>query len=75
MLSLRALFGAGLLLSATVMSVHADTGSSTEHNCAGTVVSSLAGQGFGQAVSSLAHQQLVDNLGLADCGAPPRNNP
>lgn len=46
-----------------------------EHNCAGEVVSSLAGAGFGQLVSTLAQAQLVDNLGLADCGQEHRNNP
>jgi hypothetical protein len=46
-----------------------------EHNCAGAVVSSLAGPGFGDQVASLAQLQAVDNLGLADCGAPPRQNP
>ena len=45
------------------------------HDCAGALVSSVAGPGFGQLVSALAHQQQVDNLGLADCGAPPRSNP
>jgi hypothetical protein len=46
-----------------------------DHNCAGAVVSQLAGPGFGSLVSSAAHQQLVDNFGFANCGAPPRNNP
>jgi hypothetical protein len=46
-----------------------------DHNCAGAFVSSLAGPGFGGAVSSAAHLQLVDNFGLANCGLPPRNNP
>ena len=45
------------------------------HNCAGAMVSQLAGPGFGSVVSSAAHLQLVDNFGLANCGAPPRNNP
>jgi hypothetical protein len=45
------------------------------HNCAGVIVSSVAGPGFGQVVSSFAHQQTVDNLGFANCGQPPRNNP
>ena len=45
------------------------------HNCAGTVVSSLAGPGFGPAVAGPAKEQGVDNLGLANCGQPPRNNP
>jgi hypothetical protein len=45
------------------------------HNCAGTTVSGGAGPGFGSVVSSAAHLQAVDNFGLANCGAPPRNNP
>ena len=45
------------------------------HNCAGAAVNQLAGPGFGSFVSGSAHQQLVDNFGLANCGAPPRNNP
>lgn len=45
------------------------------HDCAGLVVSSLAGPGFGAAVSAAAHDQLVDNFGLADCGQTNRNNP
>jgi hypothetical protein len=46
-----------------------------DHNCAGEAVSSLAGAGFGQLVSTLAQLQVVDNLGLADCGQEHRNNP
>jgi hypothetical protein len=45
------------------------------HNCAGATVSQFAGPGFGSLVSGAAHQQLVDNFGFANCGAPPRNNP
>ncbi len=45
------------------------------HNCAGTVVSSMAGPGFGPSVASIAEAQGVDNIGLANCGQPPRNNP
>jgi len=45
------------------------------HNCAGVVVSSLAGPGFGAQVAQLAQLQAVDNLGLADCGENPRQNP
>ncbi len=44
-------------------------------NCAGTVVSSVAGPGFGPSVASTAEAQGVDNLGLANCGQPPRRNP
>ncbi|SDC92272.1 hypothetical protein SAMN05660690_2944 [Geodermatophilus telluris] len=46
-----------------------------DHNCAGTVVSSLAEPGFGPFVASSAQAQAVDNFGLANCGQPPRNNP
>lgn len=46
-----------------------------DNNCAGAVVSNLAGPGFGSAVSGAAHQQLVDNFGFASCGVPTRNNP
>ena len=49
--------------------------SPNDHNCAGTVVSSLAEPGFGPSVASSAQAQGVDNLGLANCGQPPRNNP
>src|SRR4051812_746976 len=45
------------------------------HNCAGTVVSSSAGPGFGQIVSDAAHQQAVDNFNLANCGNTERKNP
>ncbi len=46
-----------------------------EHNCAGAVTSSLAGPGFGQAVSFFAQQQAVDNFGLANCGEAQGENP
>lgn len=46
-----------------------------DHNCAGVLVSGLAGPGFGGFVSSFAQQQLVDNFGFANCGQPPRSNP
>lgn len=45
------------------------------HNCAGLVVSSLAGPGFGSLVSAAAKEQSVDNFGFANCGQPPRRNP
>lgn len=44
------------------------------HTCAGVVVSQAAGPDFGRAVAGAAHQQLVDNFGLADCGQTNRNN-
>jgi hypothetical protein len=53
----------------------ADPSSVSGHNCAGAVVSGLAGAGFGQAVSDLAHQQTVDNLGLANCNNTNGRNP
>jgi len=46
-----------------------------DHNCAGVVVSSSAGPGFGPSVAGVAEVQGVDNLGLANCGQPPRSNP
>jgi hypothetical protein len=46
-----------------------------DHNCAGVLVSGVAGPVFGQIVSTAAHFQAVDNFGLANCGQPPRNNP
>jgi hypothetical protein len=45
------------------------------HNCAGVLVSGVAGPGFGVIVSTAAHFQAVDNFGLANCGQPPRKNP
>jgi hypothetical protein len=53
----------------------ATAGPGDQHNCAGTVVSGLAGPSFGPFVSSFAHVQQVDNFGLANCGRPERNNP
>lgn len=53
----------------------APPGGGNGHNCAGVVVSGSAGPGFGQVVSAAAHAQLVDNVGLADCGQTNRNNP
>jgi len=46
-----------------------------DHNCAGFVVALFAGPGFGQAVADAAQAQLVDNLGLANCGDTERKNP
>jgi hypothetical protein len=43
------------------------------HNCAGGVVSQLAGPGFGQVVSDAAQQQAVDNFGLANCQTNRKN--
>ena len=45
------------------------------NNCAGIMVSGLAGPGFGALAAASAHQQLVDNFGLASCGDNPRRNP
>jgi len=45
------------------------------HNCAGVVVSTLAGPGFGEIVSGAAHQQAVDNFGLRNCGQANGKNP
>jgi hypothetical protein len=49
--------------------------SPNDHNCAGVVVTSLAGPDFGPSVANIAGAQGVDNLGLANCGQPPRKNP
>ena len=72
-LSAAALLGVSLVLTAGPASASAPT--PNEHNCAGTVVSGLAGPSFGALVSSAADAQSVDNFGLADCGQPPRHNP
>lgn len=45
------------------------------HNCAGQVVSAIAGPAIGGVVSAGAQEQAIDNFGQADCGAPPRRNP
>jgi hypothetical protein len=45
------------------------------HNCAGAVVSSVAGPGFGQGVKGAAQAQLVDNFGLRNCGMAQGQNP
>jgi hypothetical protein len=66
---------AGALLTALVGPTAAEGPTPNGNNCAGVVVSSLAGQDFGQSVSTFAHAQLVDNFGLADCGQDNRNNP
>ncbi len=46
-----------------------------DHNCSGTVVSSLAGPEFGPLVAGFAQAQLVDDFGFANCEQPPRSNP
>ena len=65
----------GALVSLPIGSASANPASINGHDCAGFVVSSLSGPGFGQAVSAAAHDQVVDNFGLADCGQTNRNNP
>ena len=67
--------GCAGLLVVSAPTVAAAAPDPNEHNCAGVVVSGAADPGFGPAVSSAAQQQLVDNLGLADCGQTNRNNP
>ncbi|SMO96654.1 hypothetical protein SAMN06273567_11056 [Geodermatophilus aquaeductus] len=47
----------------------------TGHNCAGTFVTEVASPKFGPAVAALAKEQGVDDLGLANCGLTPRNDP
>ncbi len=70
--TLLAVATAAALLLGSAATALADGGA---HNCAGTVVSSSAGPGFGQAVSLAAHLQLIDNFGTANCGETPRQNP
>ena len=66
----------GSMLAVGVGSASADPpGGINGHNCAGVVVSSLAGPGFGQLVSAAAHQQQVDNFGLRNCGQANGKNP
>jgi len=65
---------AGLLLGSG-MGVASAAPTVNEHNCAGTVVSQAADPAFGPVVSGAAHEQFVDNFGLADCGQTDRNNP
>jgi hypothetical protein len=64
-----------LVLFAASQVLVQDASPANGHNCAGAVVSSLAEPGFGAQVAVLAHLQVVDNLGLADCGSNPRQNP
>lgn len=66
--------GAVTLLAGPAGAARADA-TINGHNCAGAIVSSVAGPGFGAGVSAAAHAQLVDNFGFANCGAPPRQNP
>ena len=53
----------------------ADPGAPNAHNCAGVIVSSFAAPGLGAQVALLAHLQVIDNFGIADCGQVNRNNP
>jgi hypothetical protein len=64
---------AGLLLGSGV-GVASAAPTPNGHDCAGVVVSGMAGPGFGQAVSTAARQQLVDDLGLANCGQTGRDD-
>lgn len=66
---------AGGIVAATAGTSSASPPAPNGHNCAGSVVSTSAGPGFGTAVSTAAQLQLVDNFGLANCGQPPRRNP
>jgi hypothetical protein len=72
-LTVAALVGTALVLGAGPAS--ADPSAVNGHNCAGAVVSTVAGPGFGATVAEAAQAQVVDNLGLANCGQPPRRNP
>ena len=73
MVGLIVAVGALLLLGGS--SAGADPGQVNGHNCAGAVVSGFAGPGFGQLVAAAAHAQLVDNLGIRNCGQANGNNP
>jgi hypothetical protein len=64
----------GLLLGSG-MGVASAAAGPNEHNCAGAVVSQAASPAFGPVVAAAAQAQLVDNVGLADCGQTNRNNP
>ena len=79
---LRLVAGPILALLITAFAFAASTGTASAdpaaingHNCAGAVVSSVAAPGLGAVVSALADAQVVDNIGLADCGQDNRNNP
>jgi hypothetical protein len=65
---------AALVLAATAAPASADA-FPNGHNCAGFIVSAVAGPGFGQAVAGFAHQQAVDNFNFANCGQTNRKNP
>jgi hypothetical protein len=71
-LAVTALAAAAVVLGGAPAS--ADPSTPTGHNCAGFAVSGVAGPGFGADVASAAQLQVVDNLGLANCGQPPRQN-
>lgn len=72
-----------LVVTAAAAAFFALTGAAappgTEHNCAGAIVSGLAGDDslrpVGLIVRDLAHAQVVDNDGLADCDQQHRRNP
>jgi hypothetical protein len=73
------LVGSLLLVAVATTGIAIDTktasADATDHNCAGVFSSSVAGPGFGAAVTTFAHIQMVDNLGFADCFQTNRNNP
>ena len=76
-LLLEALVAAIVVAATTLNSAtaaHADAPPNL-NNCAGAFSSSLVPPGFGGLVSDFAHERAVDNLGFANCGAPPRKNP
>jgi len=70
----RSMVGA-LIAAAVVLAPTRAGAQGEEHNCAGAVTSSLAGPGFGAAVSFFAQLQAVDNFGLANCGETEGQNP
>jgi hypothetical protein len=72
---LSAILATAVLALTTLTPTAAADPAINDHNCAGAIVSLLAGPGFGGLVSATAHDQEVDNLGLANCGQTHRNNP
>jgi hypothetical protein len=74
----KLLLGAAVGTLLVIGALPAGAAEGDDHNCAGAGSSSAAqalGGAFGSVVASFADQQLVDNFGLANCGAPPRSNP
>ncbi len=67
--------GAATLALVAAAPAAADPPAENDHNCAGALVSTVAGPAFGQIASTAAHFQAIDNFGLANCGQTNRKNP